>query len=219
MAILALRLRRLAKTTADRIRLFGMSEFDNSTFRRNAQSTRERIIKAAAAHFARKPLNSVPLKEIANDAGVSAPLIIKYFGSKEGLLTELIDFSHFEGKISQTPFNEIGRTMAQTVLLGRGLDGQSLLPLIVASLDSKSISEVVAQRFEEAAGEELIERIHKDAPGDVSSETARRRAQLSVSLCVGYLVLSASQLISDAEINPVSVDMMGNALQHIIEHA
>nr|WP_120492190.1 TetR/AcrR family transcriptional regulator [Corynebacterium lactis] len=196
-----------------------MSEFDNSTFRRNAQSTRERIIRAAAAHFARKPLSSVPLKEIATDAGVSAPLIIKYFGSKEGLLTELIDFSHFEGKIGQAPFEELGTIMASTILLGQGLQGQSLVPLIVASLDSKSISAVVAQRFDEAVAADLIERIHKDAPGEVSRTVARHRAQMAVSLCVGYIVLSASNLINNDEGETLSVEMLANSLQHIIEHS
>lgn len=196
-----------------------MSQLDTANSRRNAQVTRERIIKAADAHFARKPLSSVPLKAIAKDAGVSAPLIIKYFGSKEGLLVELIDFSHFKGQINDIEFDKIGALMADSILFGNGLNGHSLIPLIMASLDSPAIAEVISQRFHEALGATLIQRIHRDAPGEVSEAVALRRAQLAISLAAGYLVLATSKLISDEERSATSAEDLGQTLQHIIETA
>lgn len=195
-----------------------MSEFDSTNFQRSAQSTRERIIAAAARHFARKPLRSVPLKEIASDAGVSAPLIIKYFGSKEGLMSELIDFSQLEGALRRAPFNELGKRMADAVLTGRGMAGQSLIPLIVGSLDSGETAKVIAERFNEAVADDLIRRVEEDGPEDISHETAVYRSQIVISLCVGYLVLSDTGLIDEANAPKISVDALGNCLQQIIEH-
>lgn len=195
-----------------------MSEFDSTDFPRSAQTTRERIISAAAAHFARKPLRSVPLKEIANDAGVSAPLIIKYFGSKEGLLTELIDFSHFAGAVNEADFNNIGYLMANAVLTGSGLGGQSMIPLIVASLDSKETGEIISKRFDAAIADDLVRRIQEESPVEISHETAVYRGQMAVSLCAGYLVLSDAGLVDESNAPRVPVDVLGNTIQHIIEH-
>ena len=195
-----------------------MSEFDSTDFQRSAQSTRERIIAAAARHFARKPLRSVPLKEIASDAGVSAPLIIKYFGSKEGLMAELIDFSQFKGTLSRAPFNELGQRMASAILTGQGMAGQSMIPLIVGSLDSEETAKVIAERFNEAVADDLIRRVEEDGPEDISHETAVYRSQMVISLCVGYLVLSDTGLIDEANAPRISVEALGNCLQQIIEH-
>lgn len=195
-----------------------MSEFDSTNFQRSAHSTRERIIAAAARHFARKPLRSVPLKEIASDAGVSAPLIIKHFGSKEGLMAELIDFSQFKGTLSRAPFNELGQRMASAILTGQGMAGQSMIPLIVGSLDSEETAKVIAERFNEAIADDLIHRVEEDGPEDISHGTAVYRSQMVVSLCVGYLVLSDTGLIDEANAPKISVEALGSCLQQIIEH-
>jgi AcrR family transcriptional regulator len=195
-----------------------MSEFESTDFPRSAQTTRERIISAAAAHFARKPLRNVPLKEIANDAGVSAPLIIKYFGSKEGLISELIDFSQFVGAINQTEFSKLGYQMANSVLTGYGLNGQSMIPLIISSLDSQETADIIAKRFDEAIANDLIRRIHEESPEEISRETAVYRAQMAVALCAGYLVLSHSRMIDESNAPQIPVETLGKTIQQIIEH-
>ncbi|MEZ4240495.1 MAG: TetR family transcriptional regulator [Myxococcota bacterium] len=59
--------------------------------RRNAAETRERILAAARAAFARAGYDGVGVREIARDAGVTAMLINRYFGSKEGLFEAVLD--------------------------------------------------------------------------------------------------------------------------------
>ena len=56
--------------------------------RHTSADTRARIVEVAKGYFTHKPFAKVSLKEIAEEAGVSAPLIIKYFSTKEGLLQE-----------------------------------------------------------------------------------------------------------------------------------
>ncbi len=58
--------------------------------RRNAAATREDILQAARKRFQREPYEQVGLRAIAADVGVDPALIPRYFGSKEGLLVEVL---------------------------------------------------------------------------------------------------------------------------------
>ena len=57
---------------------------------RNAEDTRKRILDAAVQLFSYKSYDSVQTREVAALAGVDAALIHRYFGSKEGLFTEVV---------------------------------------------------------------------------------------------------------------------------------
>ncbi len=55
------------------------------------QGTRERIFRTAAGMFAERGYPSVSMREIAETAGVSKPMLYYYFESKQGLLEALLD--------------------------------------------------------------------------------------------------------------------------------
>ncbi len=56
----------------------------------NEQNTRGRIFNVAARLFAEKGFNGVTMREISQEAEISKPTIYYYFGSKEGIYTELL---------------------------------------------------------------------------------------------------------------------------------
>ena len=56
-------------------------------------SGREAILLAAGRAFAKLPYAEVTVRRIAADAGVSPPLVIKRFGSKEELFKTLAAFA------------------------------------------------------------------------------------------------------------------------------
>ena len=58
--------------------------------RRDAAATREAILAAATRRFATQGYERAGVREIAADAGVTAALVNRYFGSKEGLFAEVI---------------------------------------------------------------------------------------------------------------------------------
>ena len=58
--------------------------------RRDAAATREAILEAATGRFAAQGYERAGVREIAADAGVTAALVNRYFGSKEGLFAEVI---------------------------------------------------------------------------------------------------------------------------------
>lgn len=56
----------------------------------DAESPRTRLLTAAAALFADKGYGSVSVREICKAAGTSINMVHHYFGSKEGLLDEIM---------------------------------------------------------------------------------------------------------------------------------
>ncbi|NLR97174.1 TetR/AcrR family transcriptional regulator [Rhizobium sp. P38BS-XIX] len=56
---------------------------------RDAQASRSRIFDAAKLRFSQSTYEGVGVRDIASDAGVDAALVIRYFGSKEGLFKEI----------------------------------------------------------------------------------------------------------------------------------
>lgn len=63
---------------------------DTGSKRRCAATTRGAILEAATRRFASHGYERSGAREIAGDAGVTAALINRYFGSKEGLFAEVI---------------------------------------------------------------------------------------------------------------------------------
>jgi AcrR family transcriptional regulator len=55
--------------------------------------TRSALLRAALARFAASPYGEVTIRGIAADADVSAPLVIKYFGTKERLFLAAADYA------------------------------------------------------------------------------------------------------------------------------
>ncbi|NIF71515.1 MULTISPECIES: TetR/AcrR family transcriptional regulator [unclassified Burkholderia] len=58
--------------------------------RRNAAATRRAILASARLAFARQGYEGAGVREIAAGAGVTAMLVNRYFGSKEGLFAEVL---------------------------------------------------------------------------------------------------------------------------------
>lgn len=58
--------------------------------KRDAARTREEILRAARARFARSGYSHVTLKDIADDAGITPALIVRYFESKAKLYNEVV---------------------------------------------------------------------------------------------------------------------------------
>lgn len=59
--------------------------------RRDAEATRAAILAAATRRFACQGYEHVGVREIAAEAGVTAALVNRYFGSKEGLFVRVVE--------------------------------------------------------------------------------------------------------------------------------
>jgi AcrR family transcriptional regulator len=58
---------------------------------RNGPDTRQRILEAAAALFARRGYHGTSTREIAAEVGIRQPSLFHHFSSKQAILAELLD--------------------------------------------------------------------------------------------------------------------------------
>jgi AcrR family transcriptional regulator len=85
---------------------------------RRAPETRERILDAAEALFAKRGVDAAPLEEIAGQVGIRAPAIFRHFRNKEALYEAVVD-RLMEGFLEATRAESIRRSplgVMETVL-------------------------------------------------------------------------------------------------------
>jgi AcrR family transcriptional regulator len=130
--------------------------------RRDARTTRSLVLMAARRRFARQAYADVTLKDIAADAGVSAPLLIKYFGTKERLFKDAADFrAHFH-RMLDAPIYELGRCLITTLLTIQDEEGIDP-PLALFYMSSKRDAPPSVRR---ALYQQFIEPLGLRLPGD-----------------------------------------------------
>ena len=153
---------------------------------RDAAATRAAILASARQAFARAGYDGAGVREIAEGAGVTAMLVNRYFGSKEGLFAEVV------AGIMDTPFILTQDTLKSST---PGQDMAAALVRITAAgatpLDGFRIMFHSASSARAAAiGREQIERhYHRLLTSALSGEHAAERAALVLSLVAGVQVM------------------------------
>ncbi|NUP37947.1 MAG: TetR/AcrR family transcriptional regulator, partial [Streptomyces sp.] len=103
--------------------------------RRDAEATKTAILKAARHLLARHAHADITLKAVAERAGVSAPLILKYFGNKDTLFARVMSFETDADALLDAPLDELGRHMVRHVLVSQSQQGADpLLRIVFAPL-------------------------------------------------------------------------------------
>jgi AcrR family transcriptional regulator len=149
--------------------------------RRDAEATRAAILRAARHLLARTPHADITLKAVAERAGVSPPLIVKYFGNKDALLARVMSFESDATALLDAPLDELGRHMVRHVLTGqieRGAD--PLLRIAFAPVQGEH-GDILRVNFRAQVVERLAERL----PGP----DAGLRAELAVGTLLGLGVM------------------------------
>ncbi|GGJ29773.1 TetR/AcrR family transcriptional regulator [Streptomyces brasiliensis] len=149
--------------------------------RRDAEATKAAILGAARHLLARHAHADITLKAVAERAGVSPPLILKYFGNKDALFARVMSFETDADALLDAPLADLGAHMVRCVVESqreRGAD--PLLRIAFAPLHGDH-GEVLRANFRAQVTERLAGRL----PGP----DARLRAELAVSALVGLGVM------------------------------
>ncbi len=100
--------------------------------RRDAAATRVAILAAATRRFATQGYEGAGVREIAADAGVTAALVNRYFGSKEGLFAEVIQRALDMRHLLQGQRGDLADHLARLMVYGRdGAPDGVLTPLLL----------------------------------------------------------------------------------------
>lgn len=78
--------------------------------------TRDAILRAARRRFAQRGFAEVGLRDIALDCGVSAALVVKYFGTKENLFAEAVSFEAEATALLDCDVDRLGEHLVRTLL-------------------------------------------------------------------------------------------------------
>lgn len=181
-----------------------------ATDRRCAADTRDALLRAARRHFSVHGYAGATLRGIAADAGVSAALLVKYFGSKEGLLTAAADLETETAALLDAPTAVLGRHLVATLLdLHDRAQADPLLRVVLTG------PRPGGERIVEELDRRLIARLAERLDGP----QARLRAEL---VCAQLIGLGAVRLLlaspaTSAEPPTALVDRLGPVLQAWID--
>ncbi|QJS13583.1 TetR/AcrR family transcriptional regulator [Streptomyces argyrophyllae] len=149
--------------------------------RRDAETTKAAILRAARHLLARHAHADITLKAVAERAGVSPPLILKYFGNKDALFARVMSFDTDADALLDAPLDALGRHMVRHVVSSqreRGAD--PLLRIVFAPLHGDH-GDVLRANFRAQVTERLAARL--------TGADAGLRAELAVAALVGLGVM------------------------------
>jgi AcrR family transcriptional regulator len=143
---------------------------------RNAAATREAILESAIRNFARSGYDGVGVREIAGDAGVTAMMVNRYFGSKEQLFAEAVDVSFAPPAVIGTDAKTLAHDAAAALVERTHPDAEPLEPFLIMlrSVSNPRAVEIVRDGIERHVGRRLARQL------PASGRQIRTEAMLSV---------------------------------------
>ncbi|MEV5106750.1 TetR family transcriptional regulator [Streptomyces massasporeus] len=149
--------------------------------RRDAESTRAAILKAARHLLARHAHGDITLKAVADRAGVSPPLILKYFGNKDTLFARVMSFETDADALLAAPLDGLGPHMVRHVLVSQSEQGADpLLRIVFAPLHGEQ-GDILRANFRTQVTDRLTDRL--------TGPDAGLRAELAVATLLGLGVM------------------------------
>lgn len=146
---------------------------------RDAGATRKAILRAARARFTREGYDRVRLGDVAEDAEVNAALVVRYFGSKEGLFAEAVASVGEEmEEVLSGEVSGLGWELARYVV-ARKEDFDPLLAMLRSASDEKA-----AGMLREALDEGFVRPLATRMDG----EDAELRAGIVAADLLGVMV-------------------------------
>jgi AcrR family transcriptional regulator len=151
--------------------------------RRNAASTRKAILDAAVAAFCQRGYDGVGVREIAADAGVTAMLVNRYFGSKEGLFEEVVEVVLTPPSVvPETSENLVRLTVEALVARSApAADVQNPFQLTLLSAHNPRAAEIIRA----AMLRHVVARLAHLLPGDLAQE----RGEILLSVVMGIWMM------------------------------
>jgi AcrR family transcriptional regulator len=150
---------------------------------RKSDATRDRIMRAARERFARQGFERTTIRAVAADAAIDPALVMRYFGSKEGLFAAASEIDLELPDLRAVPRGEIGRRLAIN-FVERWETGSSAGPLRVL-LRTATSNEDARGRLREIFEQQLMRTFASAVPkAEVAVRASLVASQmLGLALC------------------------------------
>ncbi|MFQ6398888.1 TetR/AcrR family transcriptional regulator [Nocardia sp. KC 131] len=146
---------------------------------RRSDATRAAILEAARARFAAEGFRTATIRAIAADAAIDPSMVMRYFGSKDGLFAAAVDVSLDLPDLTAADPDALGE-----LLVRRFLDiweDRADTNVLVILMRSSITDEGVSQRFRQIFAEQVLPAVLR--VGDPAD--AQRRGGLVVTQLLG----------------------------------
>jgi AcrR family transcriptional regulator len=171
--------------------------------RRNAEATREAIIEAARVRFMSSAYEQVSLRDVAAAAGIDPALVIRYFGSKEGLFERVLTTELASPMSAGTQGGTFGERMAKAAFRDDPSHHRfETINTAIWSAASPTAARIVKRDVEE--------RFVKPIAATLEGPDAEIRASLIMALMMGTAILHRM-----LEVPPLDGDDMSAVVPHL----
>lgn len=160
---------------------------------RNAAATREAILQSALVAFSRAGYDGVGLREIAGEAGVTAILVNRYFGSKEEMFAEAVKVACADASLFEGDAATLADRVAQAMVTDEAA-GVDPFRLMLHSASNPRAAEILR--------EAITARFEHPLATSLSGKDRSERAALFLALITGVALLRgviAAPSLTDAD--------------------
>jgi AcrR family transcriptional regulator len=158
----------------------GMSAGNDDVKLRKGDRTRLAILQAAREQFHRLGYDRTSIRSVAAGANIDPSMVMRYYGSKEGLFAAAVDVDLRLPDLSAAPRRQWGRLLVEHFLTR--WEGDPADDILILLLRSAATNEGAAARMRAVFAEQLVTAI---AVGNASSGDAERRAGLIATQMLG----------------------------------
>ena len=145
---------------------------------RRSDPTRARILEAARRRFAQQGYEGTTIRAVAADAGIDPSMVMRYYGSKDGLFAAAADIALELPDLTQVPRRQWGRRMVRHFF--DRWEGRAGGPSLGLLLRSAATNAHAAERLRTVAGTQVANALQR-----AGVDQPERRAALMASQMVG----------------------------------
>lgn len=178
--------------------------------RRSASETKAVILAAARERFAADGYERATIRAIAADAGIDPSMVMRYYGSKEGLFAAAAEFDLELPELADVPIDEIGTALAAH-FVARWERDEALLILLRAGVTNEAVAERMRTIFAAQLAPVIGTVIADPAQAPIRAGLAATQV-LGMALCRYVLAFAPLQQMTNDEV----VGWIGPTLQRYL---
>ncbi|SNB77337.1 transcriptional regulator, TetR family [Arboricoccus pini] len=163
-------------------------------FTQRSAESRARILWQARRHFAEHGYEGATIRNIARDAGIDPSMVMRYYGSKEGLLAAAASFDLRIPDLTKLPRDQIGMTIASHfVAKWEGSDHNDTMTVL---LRASTTNEHARMRMHELFRTQVLAAFRPICPPDELMERAGFLCSQILGVAITRYVLKLPQITS-----------------------
>jgi AcrR family transcriptional regulator len=173
--------------------------------------TRRRILEAAQRQFAADGYERTTIRTVAAEADIDPSMVMRYFGSKEGLFAAAASFALELPDLAALPARQRGRALARHFL---GLWGHPAGGGLAILLRTAATNDGAAERIREVFRDQVVPTVAAVAPDAPAARAALISSQfLGIAYCRFVVGIPALVKLDDG----VLLDALGRTIQRYLD--